>query len=200
MPNKNEERENEKMAKKLKKVFALLLTLSMVMSLLSVTALAESNENSKWKIVSDIEKSGEIIIKDADGEEAENVWYWYDTADVNTALNKKGTARLDIIDAAVESPNEKKTYFAKATIDGQEVATDKFTVPYFAALQNGSFENPVVTKSNIGWSGVYQYGRRPAWDREKWKAETLNWSGRRGKLFIMAWSRAIFRMESSLPS
>lgn len=157
MPNKNEERENEKMAKKLKKVFALLLTLSMVMSLLSVTALAESNENSKWKIVSDIEKSGEIIIKDADGEEAENVWYWYDTADVNTALNKKGTARLDIIDAAVESPNEKKTYFAKATIDGQEVATDEFTVPYFAALQNGSFENPVVTKSNIGWPGVYQY-------------------------------------------
>ncbi len=157
MPNKNEERENEKMAKKLKKVFALLLTLSMVMSLLSVTALAESNENSKWKIVSDIEKSGEIIIKDADGEEAENVWYWYDTADVNTALNKKGTARLDIIDAAVESPNEKKTYFAKATIDGQEVETDEFTVPYFAALQNGSFESPVVEKSNIGWPGVYQY-------------------------------------------
>ena len=48
MPNKNEERENEKMAKKLKKVFALLLTLSMVMSLLSVTALAKGHDGWPW--------------------------------------------------------------------------------------------------------------------------------------------------------
>ena len=145
------------MAKKLKKVFALLLTLSMVMSLLSVTALAKSNESDEWKIESDIENSGTIIVKDANDEEAGNVWYWYDTADISTALNKKGIARLDIIDAAVENPNTQKTYYAKAIINGQEVRTEEFTVPYFAALQNGSFEKPVVNGTNIGFSGVYQY-------------------------------------------
>lgn len=45
------------MAKKLKKAFALLLALSMVMSLLSITAFAEGGAADEAKIVDDIAKT-----------------------------------------------------------------------------------------------------------------------------------------------
>ena len=63
------------MAKKLKKAFALLLALSMVMSLLSITAFAEGGAADEAKIVDDIAKNGALKVVGLPDEDASNVWY-----------------------------------------------------------------------------------------------------------------------------
>lgn len=94
------------MAKKLKKAFALLLALSMVMSLLSITAFAEGGAADEAKIVDDIAKNGALKVVGLPDEDASNVWYWYQSVDGKdfTKVPRSGMATsIDIVDEAVEN-------------------------------------------------------------------------------------------------
>lgn len=60
---------------------------------------------------------------------------------------------IDIVDEAVENPDQRLYYRVQGIAGGQEFATDSLRVPYFGNLQNRGFERPAVTANGPGQSG-----------------------------------------------